>query len=67
MNKDDHVLIPQGIEDQMNAVEKVLTKHKAHHEINYNDFVAAIMWRRIQYDEEKVGFWPVAFLSGSSA
>jgi hypothetical protein len=48
------VLIPQGVEEQMNAVEAVLTKSRAHHEINYNDFVAAIMWRRIQYDEEKM-------------
>lgn len=55
VNKDDQVLIPQGIEDQMNAVEAVLSKSgRAHHEINYNDFVAAIMWRRIQYDEEKM-------------
>lgn len=54
MNEDKEVLIPMGIEAQMNAVEKVLTEHTAHHEINYNDFVAAIMWRRIQYDEEKM-------------
>lgn len=54
MNKDEEVLIPQGIEAQMNAVEKVLTSRKAHHEINYNDFVAAVMWRRIQYDEENM-------------
>jgi len=54
VNKDEQVLIPQGVEEQMNAVEAVLTKSRAHHEINYNDFVAAIMWRRIQYDEEKM-------------
>lgn len=54
MNEDEEVLIPQGIEVQMNAVEKILTSRKSHHEINYNDFVAAVMWRRIQYDEEKM-------------
>ena len=53
---DGDIVIPQSIEEQMDSVQKVLTKHnKTNHDINYNDFVAAVMWRRLQYDEEKVG------------
>lgn len=46
--------IPEDAEGEINSVYTALTKNSVDREINYNEFVAAVMWRRIQYDEEKM-------------
>ena len=57
--------IPQDIEEQLQTVYGSLTQNSVDHEINYNEFVAAVMWRRIQYDEEKVGERPLSHVGVS--
>jgi hypothetical protein len=54
LNNQSELSIPDEVESEIKAIYDALTKNSANREINYNEFVAAVMWRRIQYDEEKV-------------
>jgi hypothetical protein len=54
-NKDSGVVVPPAVDAQIQCVYDALTRNSADHVINYSEFIAAVMWRRINYDEEKVG------------
>lgn len=57
LNDKSDMAVPTSIEEEITAIYDNVTKNRAAAgaQINYNEFVAAVMWRRIQYDEEKVG------------
>lgn len=50
------LVVPTCVEAEISKIYDNVTKNRASAgaQINYNEFVAAVMWRRIQYDEEKV-------------